>query len=356
MLAAACIGLSACGANRADKVEVARPVLTIAAVQTDELPAAEYAGTVRSRYESRLSFRSSGQVTSRTVELGAEVVPGQVLMRLDPKDAELSASSAHGQMQAAELAASAQSKDLERAGSLLAEGFISKSEYDRQSASAAQAVAQLNSARSQHGEAARQVGFTALTAPRASVVGGIQAEAGDVVAAGQPVITIADPAYPEVAISIPEDQVAALESSGAIWVTLWANPGERFKGRLRSLSKIADSTTRTFDARIVIEQPAGKVRLGQTAEVFVSRRASRPGISIPLTALDERGGRTQVWILNASTLTVRPQAVVVGGVDRENALITSGLKADDQVVVSGVQVLRPGERVKAARLVQSPKP
>jgi len=343
----ACGLLASCESKPAEKVESARPVATVIAAFTQDAPAAHYAGTVRSRLETRLAFRASGQVQSRAVDMGAQVARGQVLMQLDPKDAELSTTSASGHLRAAELSASAEGKDLERAGVLLAEGFISKSEYDRQKASNAQAQAQLISARSQFGSASRQAGFTTLIAPRAGVIGGVQAEAGDVVAAGQTVMTLSDPSAPEVAISVPEDQAEALRKSPEIWVTLWANPGVRLRGRLRSLASVADATTRTFDARIAIEKPFDGVKLGQTSEVLVSRRAPQPGASIPLTALDERGGGVHVWLVDRATQTLRSRPVVVGGVDRENALIVAGLRPGDVVVVSGVQVLRQGERVKA---------
>ncbi len=348
----ACVVLASCSSKPAEKVEAARPVATVIAAFTQDAPAAHYAGTVRSRFETRLAFRASGQVQSRAVEMGASVARGQVLMQLDPKDAELSATSASGQLRAAELTAAAQAKDLERAGSLLTEGFISRSEYDRQKASNAQAQAQLTSARSQFGGAARQVGYASLVAPRAGVIGAVQAEAGDVVAAGQTVMTLSDPAAPEVAISVPEDQVEALRTSGEIWITLWANPGARLRGKLRSLASIADSTTRTFDARITIEKPFDGVKLGQTSEVLVSRRAPQPGARIPLTALDERGGGVRVWTVDRTTQTLRSRPVVLGGVDRENALIVAGLNPGDEVVVSGVHVLRQGERVKSGRVDQ----
>jgi membrane fusion protein, multidrug efflux system len=323
-----------------------RPVLTLVAEPTSQTPAAEYAGSVRSHFETPLAFRTTGQITARQVEVGDRVSTGQVLMRLDPGDAELGATSARAQASAAEVNAAAVTQDLVRARRLLAEGFISQSEFDRQNATAAQAAAQLSSSRAQSQAAIRQVGYAILKSPRAGVVAGLTAEVGATVGAGQTVATVADPNHLEIAISVPEDQRAFLTASPKITVGIWANDKVRYPGHVQTLSEVANTQTRTFDARIAIDAPAGEVKLGQTAEVYVDHPPGPPQFRVPLTAIDQRGGVARVWIYDGKTSKANPRAVVVSTADKAYALISSGLGTGERVIVSGVHILHPGQAVR----------
>ena len=346
-IAAALLGLSACSGKPSEAPSGnVRPVLTLVAESSSQIPAAQYAGSVRSQFETLLAFRTAGQVTARYVEVGDRVSAGQPLMRLDPGDLALGADSARAQAEAAAVNAEAATQDLARARRLLGEGFISQSEFDRQNATSAQAMAQLHSARSQRQIAERQVGYTILTAPRAGVVGGLGAEVGGTVSAGQTTVVLADPGRLEIAISVPEDQRDLLTASPGITVGVWANGEARYPGRVRTLSEVANSQTRTFDARISVAAPAGQVRLGQSAEVYVARPAGPPLFRIPLTAIDQRGGVAQLWIFDRKASKAYPRRVVVNSADKAFALVSSGIAPGERVIVSGVHILHPGQAVR----------
>lgn len=323
-----------------------RPVLTMTAVSTQQTPAAVYAGTVQSEHETRLAFRASGQVIDRTAEVGDMLVAGQVIMRLDPGDAGLGVTSASATMAAAQVSAEAQAKDLQRAKSLLGEGFISQSEFDQKASAAASADAQLQSTRAQREGATRQLGYTVLKAPYGGVLSSVTAEVGSVVSAGQPVAIVSDPKRFEIAISVPEDQLDLIRSSPAISVSLWADPSRKFVGQLRTLSSVANSQTRTFDARVSLAAPDKTIRLGQTAQVSVARSESKPTFRVPLTAVDQRDTSPRLWIYEPKKSIVTPRTVVLAGADKASALVASGLQPGEQVVVAGVHILQPGQTVR----------
>ena len=320
--------------------------MTMTAVSSHQTPAAVYAGTVQSEHETRLAFRSSGQVTDRSAEVGDRIVAGQVIMRMDPGDADLAVTSASATMAAAQVSAEAQSNDLRRATSLLREGFISQSEFDQRASSAAHADAQLKSARAQSQGAQRQLGYTVLKAPYGGILSTLSAEVGSVVSAGQPVAILSDPKSFEIAISVPEDQLDLIRTSPAISVSLWAMPNRKFVGQLRTLSSVANSQTRTFDARISILTPDQAIRLGQTAEVMVARPEGKPTFRVPLTAVDQRDATPRLWIYDAKKSIVHSRVVTLAGVDKGNVLVSSGLESNEQVVVAGVHILQPGQRVR----------
>ncbi|MCX8499213.1 MAG: efflux RND transporter periplasmic adaptor subunit [Caulobacteraceae bacterium] len=316
------------------------------AVSTQQTPAAVYAGTVQSEHETRLAFRASGQVIDRTAEVGDMLTAGQVIMRLDPGDAGLGVTSASATAAAAQVGAEAQAKDLQRAKSLLSEGFISQSEFDQKASAAASAEAQLKSTRAQREGATRQLGYTVLKAPYGGILSSVTAEVGSVVGAGQPVAIVSDPKRFEIAVSVPEDQLDLIRSSPAISVSLWADPSRKYVGQLRTLSSVANAQTRTFDARITIAAPDKIIRLGQTAQVMVARSEGKPTFRVPLTAVDQRDAKPRLWIYDLKRSIVTPRTVVLAGADKASALVASGLQPGEQVVVAGVHILQPGQTVR----------
>jgi RND family efflux transporter MFP subunit len=227
-----------------------------------------YSGQVVSRYAGNYGFRIGGMIVERPVEVGQSVSAGQILARLDPRDVDVSVRSASAQTSAAAAQSSAQTTDLARARRLLAEGFISQAEFDRQQAATQSAQAQLRSARAQQTGASQQLSYTALRASRAGVVTAVQGEVGEVVPAGQPVVVVQSPGAIEVAISIPEGEVAALRSA-RLGVRLWTDPKKIYPARIRTLSAAANQQTRTFDARIPFDAPPGAAAIGGTAEVVI---------------------------------------------------------------------------------------
>jgi len=267
-------------------------------------------------------------------------------MRLDPGDAGLGVTSASATAAAAQVGAEAQAKDLQRAKSLLSEGFISQSEFDQKASAAASAEAQLKSTRAQREGATRQLGYTVLKAPYGGILSSVTAEVGSVVGAGQPVAIVSDPKRFEIAVSVPEDQLDLIRSSPAISVSLWADPSRKYVGQLRTLSSVANAQTRTFDARISIAAPDKIIRLGQTAQVMVARSEGKPTFRVPLTAVDQRDAKPRLWIYDLKRSIVTPRTVVLAGADKASALVASGLQPGEQVVVAGVHILQPGQTVR----------
>jgi RND family efflux transporter MFP subunit len=189
---------------------------------------------VRARYETRLSFRLPGQMLARKVEVGSRVKEGQTVAVLDSRDAELAASSARASLAQAESQSALAEADLRRYAELRAKNFISQAEYDRREAQAQQAREQVAAARAQASQAANQVGYTLLAAPHAGVITGLEAEAGQVLAAGQTVARIARPEELEVAVSVPEHRLDAFRKAREFEIRLWSTPGKSYRGSCAS--------------------------------------------------------------------------------------------------------------------------
>lgn len=334
LLAAACT-------REAPRTEVVRPVRTA----TVGAPAAEewtLAGEVRARYETRLAFRLPGQMLERAVEVGSRVAEGEAIARIDARDARLAELQARAQLAQAESQAALAEADLKRFVELRAKNFISQAEFDRRAAQAHQAREQVAAARAAAMQAANQVGYAVLVAPHAGVVTAIEAEAGQVLAAGQTVARLARPEQLEVAVSVPEHRLHEFTNGVRYEVRLWAAPEARYAGRLREISPVADPATRTYAARIAMRGEDSRLGIGMTAELRV-RGTGRSAPRLPVSAVFHRDGKPAVWVIEGERARLVP--VTTGAVHGNEVAVTSGLEPGQRVVTAGVNRLEPGQRV-----------
>ncbi len=311
-----------------------------------------YAGEVRARYETDLAFRVAGRVNARKVEVGSQVRAGQVLATLDPQDYALAASAARARLTAAEAEARLAWQDMQRFAELRAQNFISQAELDRRRTTAEAAEAQARQLRADAARQGNQQAYTRLTAPHAGVVTAISFEAGQVVAAGQPVAKLARTGELEVRIDVPENALDTLRAARMLPIRLWSAPDRTYAGRLRELSPVADAASRTYSARISLLHPDAAVKLGMTATVEVGGE-SAPSLSVAQMALFRIDGTPQVWVVNPQTRKVAARSVQLGELSGERAAIVSGLAAGEWVVTAGVHKLAPGQQVS---LVGSARP
>ena len=338
--------LVACTQAAEKAVEEVRPVRVVKIGVADSTRRVEYAGEVRARYETRLAFRVAGKITERMVDTGATVRRGQPVARIDAADLTLAVASARAQVASLESETALADAEYKRYRDLREKNFISQAEFDRRASTLSTAQSRLAAARAQERQAANQVGYTTLVAETAGVITAVEAEAGQVVAAGQTVAKIAQPGEKEVVLAIPESQVQFIQNSAAITIMLNATPGKSWKGRLRELSPAADPATRTYPARITILEATPDVDLGMSARAVVEAAGSQmKRIEIPISALHSRGENAQVYLVGADG-TVQPQAVKTAGVSGERVVVESGLKPGDVVVAAGASLLRPGQRVR----------
>jgi membrane fusion protein, multidrug efflux system len=342
-VAAALLALTGC-AKPETKPETLRPVRTavVTAGGADEWV---LSGDVRPRYETRLSFRLPGQMLSRKLEVGSRVQAGQTVAVLDGRDARLAESSARAQLAQAQSQATLAQADLGRFTELRAKNFISQAEFDRREAQARQAAEQVAAARAQASQAANQVGYTLLAAPHAGVITGLEAEAGQVLTAGQTVARLARTEELEIAVNVPEHRLEGFKETKDFEVRLWSAPDRTYRGRLRELSPVADPASRTYPARISLQQEDGALAIGMTAELRV-RSAGSGMAQVPLSALFHRNGQPAVWVVERDQ--VHLVDVQTGDIHGNFVTIAAGLQAGQRIVTAGVNRLSDGQRVAAA--------
>jgi multidrug efflux system membrane fusion protein len=326
-----------------EKVEEVRPVRAITMTPASTDTVAEFSGEIRARYESRLGFRVGGKIVQRKVDVGAVVKKGDLLMRLDPQDLQLAQSQANAALGAAESNLSLAKAELARYKELRDKNFVSQTVLDSKESAYRSALATRDQAAAGLRTQRNQTGYGNLVADVDGVVTGIDAETGQVVAAGTPVVRLAQLGEKEIVISIPEDQVDALRRVSDVSVRTWANPKQALPGKLRELSPVAETATRTYTARISIPNAPADVRLGMTAYVTFSAATATPMLKVPLTALVQNQGGSAVWIVENGTVKLTP--VQLAAPSGNDMLVASGISPGQTVVTAGVNLLKPGQKV-----------
>jgi RND family efflux transporter MFP subunit len=335
--------LAACS-RPVEKTEEIRPVRAMLLAADTAQMIAEFPGEVRSRVESRLGFRVGGKIIARRVDVGSRVARGQVLMQLDPQDLQLQQAQASAALNAAASNLSLAEAEMGRYRELRQKNFVSQAVLDAKEAAFRTAKASHAQAVAAYRTQSNQAGYAALVSDVDGVVTGIEAEAGQVVAAGTPVVRVAQAGEKEVVIGIPENQVDRLRKVTDLKVRIWANPDSALPGRLRELSPMADPATRTYTAKVAIPDAPPEVRLGMTA--YVRFTASTPDAMprVPLSALRQDKEGSAVWVVENGAVRLVP--VQVAGVAGNDILLAGGAVPGQTIVTAGVHQLRSGQKVR----------
>ncbi len=316
----------------------------------------EYAADIRARTESRLGFRVGGKLMQRPAEVGMTVKAGQLLAMLDAQDLRSGADAAAAQVKAAQTQRDLAAADFRRFEVLRQQGFISGAELERREASLKAAQATLEQAQAQASVQSNQAAYARLLADADGVVVGVDAEPGQVVAAGAAVVRVARNGPRDAVLAIPEDRVLGIRQGQPAEVVLWtqqANGGSiKLPGRVREVAASADPVTRTYAVKVALEGDA-QAPLGATATVRIkpAQAAGAPAVAarLPTSALWRQAGQagqgSAVWVFDAAAGVVRARPVQVAGVDGNLALVAQGLQPGDEVVVAGTHVLNEGQRV-----------
>ncbi len=344
-------GVAGCAKQDATPTQ-ARPALAYKIPATSGIDNDVYAGDIRARIEADHAFRVGGKITQRLVDAGAVVKKGQALARIDPQDVKLAADASKSQVAAQQTEADFAVAELARFQDLFNKGFVSKSALDQKINAANAAKARLDAAYAQSNVTINQEGYTTLNAEMNGVVTQVMVEAGQVVAAGQAVMKIANPQEKELSISVPEAKLGEFKGKGALprelRVALWSNPEKYYKARVREIGGAADPVTRTYAVRVSLLELDESIQLGMSAYAVFAGANEVNTLAVPLSAIYVRDKTTGVWLIAADGKVALKEVTVIQY--RETSAIvkaTNGsVKPGDIIVAAGVHKLREGEVVK----------
>jgi RND family efflux transporter MFP subunit len=322
-----------------------RPVRTVTVERPTAGELVSLTGQVRARDQASLAFRLDGRMTERLVGVGDTVTAGQVVARMDSSDQENAVKSAQGRLASAEAALTQASLTYGRQQELLKSGWTARARFDEAEQAHLSALAQVDSARAELRLAEDRLSYTLLLADGPGVVTAVGGEPGEVVRAGQMVVQVARRSGLDAVFDVSEQLIRTGPHDPLVEIALTLDPRIGAAGHVREVAPQADSTTRTFQVKVGLDQPPEAMRLGSTVTGRI-RLPPPPGATVPATALTEADHHPAVWIVDQHTETVSLRPVEVAQYEGDAVLVSRGVESGEIVVTAGVQMLRPGQKVR----------
>ena len=336
--------LSACHEKPPPAAEI-RPVRTVLATLQTDREAVTLTGHVSARTEENLAFRIDGRMVARRVSLGQELRPGDPLADLDPQPQRDGVRTAQAALAAAQASLHEAANNLERQQTLVGQGWTTRVQYDAAEKTFQTAKASVDAASAVLHTAEDQLGYTRLVADAAGVVTATGAEPGEVVRAGQTIVTVAQHNGVDAVFDVPDNLMRRLRPDVTVTVALTDDPKIQATGHVREASPQADPVTRSFRVKIALDQPTASMRLGATVS-GQTRLPAEGGIELPATALTMADNKSAVWVVDPKTQVVSLRVVTVQRGGSSSIVVSDGLVGGERVVTAGVHALRPGQKVR----------
>ena len=336
--------LGACDDRSAAPGERAAVVHTELVQPRDGQAAVTLTGEVQARFSADLSFRVSGRVLERLVDVGAHVNTGDVLARLDPAEQQADFDAATAGVAAAESQLRVAHATFDRQSNLLSSGFTTRVAYDQAQEQLRTAQSTLESAKAELGRTREALGDTELHARAAGVITARSLEVGQVVQAAQSVFTLAQDGERHAVFDVPESMFFDDVEHGSVSLTLVSGSDVTAVGDVREISPAVDPKTSTVRVKVAIQNPPAAMTLGSA---IAGTAGTKPAteITVPWTALMATGSKPAVWIVDPKTSTASLKPVIVGAYEAGSVLIKEGLEAGDRVVIDGGKLLSSGQPV-----------
>lgn len=341
---AAMLMLTACSKEEPTP-EPVRPVLSVEVQGMDQERLGRFAGNIEARYQSTLGFRVPGRIARRLVDVGSEVQKDQLLATLDPTDQQNQLRANQGDLARVRAQWINAQANARRQQELFDRGVGAQAQLDIAQTDLKTARASLDQANAAVSQASDQLGYSELRADHQAVVAQWKVEAGQVVSAGEEVVILARPDVKEAVIDLPAGLAETLPVGVEFRVQSQLDPTIATTGTLRELEPRPDSATRTRRARLSLVGTPTALRLGTAISVTLSSSIEQR-LELPLTAIQQVDGRTQVWVIDTQAQTVNPREVTVLSQSKNIAVLGSGVKLGERVVSAGVNSLKPGQKIK----------
>ncbi|MFK4724657.1 RND family efflux transporter MFP subunit [Bradyrhizobium niftali] len=336
--------LAACKDHSVAAVERPAIVRTDAVQSRDVQAALTLTGDVQPRFPADLSFRVSGRVIARQVDVGDHVNAGEVLARLDPAEQQADVDAATAGLAAAQAQLRVAQATFERQSSLISSGFTTSTAYDKAKEGLRTAESALDAAKAQLGTAKDALGYTELRAEASGVITVRQLEVGQVVQSAQPVFTLAPDGERDAVFDVPELMLLGDVQKGQIALKLVSDTDVTAMGQIWEISPVVDPKSLTVRVKVAIHNPPAAMALGSAVTGTAVTKPAQD-ISLPWTALMAAGSKPAVWIVDSKTKTARLKPVTVSGYKAGTVQITGGLEVGERVIVDGGKLLSPGEPV-----------
>lgn len=320
--------------------ERATPVTTIVAAATPYEDTTYLPARVEAQFDADLAVEKGGVVTEILVEKGAKVEAGQVLMKQDDATWKNVAERAEIEFREAD-------KAMQRWEELKKAGAVSASDYDA-------IKARYDNAKVGLADARDQLDKCSLRSPAPGVIADRYLEVGEHAGEGAPAFRLVDADRVKLAMDVPERKISAVEAGAALAFTLEALPGRAFEGRVTFVAPAANVENNAFRVELTAANPDGAIRPGMIARATLAAKSSETAVVLPLAAVLPRKGEHIVFLLENGKASRR--IVRLREIRDQYAVLASGVKDGDRVILEGNRTLADGMPVTVAGETAEPPP
>lgn len=305
-------------------------------VQYREVPQTYSAeGVVQAVRQSTVSAQISGRVKQVLFDVGDTVKKGQVLVRIDEREAAQEVAGSQAQVMQAQAAMQNAKENYERAQRLYAQKFISKAGLDKAQAEYKIALAQAAASEAGAGRSALVKGYTSVIAPYGGVVAARQVEVGELVTPGKPLMTGFDPSQMRVVVNIPQYKLADLGKKPEATVEMPALK-RWVKAASVTIQPIADARTHTTEVRVNLPANEAGVYPGMFVRAHFTVGEARK-LLIPDSAVVRRSEVVGVYVIDAKGAISLRQVRLGENVNQNEVEVLAGLKPGEQVAKDAVE-------------------
>jgi len=366
LLAAVSLTLAACGQGKggaAGGMGAGGPTpVGVVVVKTEPVTlTSELQGRTSAYLVSEVRPQVGGIVKARLFQEGSYVRAGQPLYQIEPATFQAQVNSAQAGLAQAQATYTAAKLKADRYKELVAVNAVSKQDNDDAQAAAQQAQANVAAQKAAVETARINLGWTRVVAPISGRIGKSSVTPGALVTATQTTALATIQNLDKIYVDLTQSSAELLQlqrdlaggqlgRSGSTQVSLKLEDGSTYptQGRLEFADVTVDQTTGSFGLRATFDNPNGALLPGMYVRATLGKGVASNGVLIPQAGVsrDPKGNATVTVVGAKGVAEIRP--ITVGQTVGDKWLVTSGLKVGDQVIVEGLQKVRPGAPVKAA--------
>lgn len=384
-------GIYAKNIVKGQRPEDTKPAVDVITVQRkDMIRKLDLTGQTVPESQVDIAAKYTGKVTQINVELGQQVSPGQILLSQDSSDVDISISQNAASYRQASADAIESNATFEanyqkaqsdyqhsvtnynRYKTLYSQGAISKEALDNaeQQMASSQAALDTWSKQLSDGSAAsvqsklasrdkaqsavealqNQKSDLVLRAPRAGVIGFRQVEVGNIISAGQKVLSIVDNSNIYVDCTVSEQDIGQIALGVPTTISI-ESLGKSYTGKIIYISPAMDSKTQTFTIRVALDKPDDSIRSGMFARTTINVALRPQTLFVPKEAVISLNGKDRIFVVNSNN-QIEERIVQLGLRNDASIEILNGLNDGEQVAISNLSRLKTGTDITVNKLTE----
>jgi RND family efflux transporter MFP subunit len=343
-VALAAVIVVGCSSEERAEPKPARTVHAVEALIETVEQSISQVGEVRPYYDTALSFRLNGVLSSR-LRLGETVSEGTAVAVLDKRPAENDLRTAQAELASANAALSLAKLASQRQRTLFERNTVARAVMEEAEANLATAVARVDAATVAVERARDALSYTELRAPHEGTIAAVEANQGEVVATGQVVLRLVTENRRHAVFDVPEILYRTTPEDAMIRLELVTDPRITATGTIDEVAPLADRSTRSYQVKVAVAGNGTPMPFGAPVKgtLVVSKDEL---VRLPASALTTSEKGSAVFVIDTATGAVQRRPVQVSRFDERYLFVSTGLKAGERVATTGVAKLRDGEQVR----------